>query len=229
MAMSMHVAGSNAESFSMTGGGDISYKPRRARLALTFHSPLPQLKGTMYEVMTGTRMYMSWPLLSAQIPGHKRWVKEDLATLGSSMGMNVTGMMNQGSSGDPAQMLSYLKGLSSLERVGAATIDGVATTRYSGTLDYSKLVERKLITQKALDTLRSELGGTTIPFQVWIDTNHLVRQVAENFSLTTPDGPTMVMSMRFGFSHFGEAVHITTPPASQVYDATKLLAPGASS
>lgn len=224
IAMSMHVAGSPTQRFSIAGGGDISYKPLRERLSLTFHSPVPQLSGTMREVMTGARLYMSWPLLTAQTPGHKTWVKENLATIGSATGMNVTGMINQGGSGNPSEMLSYLRSVSSLTRVGSATIDGVATTHYSGTIDYSRLVARKQISQKMLDTVRTELGKTTVPFQLWIDGHHLVRQLSESLSLTTPNGPTMVMSMRFGFSRFGERVHIQTPPASQVYDAGKLAA-----
>ena len=226
IAMASHVAGST-EGFAMNGSGDVSFRPLLETLTLTMNSPTPQLNGTMREIMTGTKLYMNWPLLSAQIPGHKPWMEEDLGALGAAMGMNVTGMLNQ-SSGSASQMLSYLKGVSTMRVIGPDTINSVATTEYSGTIDYSKLVASGLITRTAFALLRSEMGGTTVPFKLWLDGSGMVRQMQENLSMTTANGPTLLMHMQIGFSHFGEKVHATAPPASQVFDATKLVASAAS-
>lgn len=226
IAMASHVAGST-EGFAMNGSGDVSFRPLLESLTLTMNSPTPQLNGTMREIMTGTKLYMNWPLLSAQIPGHKPWMEEDLGALGAAMGMNVSGMLNQ-SSGSASQMLSYLKGVSTMRVVGPATIDGAATTEYSGTIDYSKLAASGLITRKAFGLLRTEMGGTTVPFKLWLDGNDMVRRMRENLSMTTANGPTLLMHMQIGFSRFGEKVHVTAPPASQVFDANKLVASAAS-
>lgn len=230
LSMTTRVAGSPGVLMAMHGAGDISYKPLRESLAVTLRSAAePQLKGTMHEIVTRTKLFMNWPILSAQIPGHKPWIEEDIGALGSAMGMNFGGMMGQGSAGNPSEMLTYLKGVSTLTKVGPATIAGVATTEYSGRLDYTKLASKGVISKKALDTLRTEMGGTTVPFTLWLDSSDMVRQMEMNIRATAANGPTVLMHVELGFSKFGEKVHIKVPPANQVYDATHLLAPGSSS
>jgi hypothetical protein len=229
MSVAMRVAGSNQEGFSMRGGGDVTYKPQAASMTMKIASGVPQLSGTMREVMIGTKMYMNWPLLSAQIPGHKPWIEEDLGAIGSAMGMNLSGMMNQRGASNPAQMLSYLRGLASMKEVGPATVDGVATTEYSGTVDYTKLVTKGLIDEKALNLIRTEMGRTTVPVKVWLDGGGMLRQMQMHMQMTTPNGPTMLMQMQFQMSKYGEKVHIAAPPAGQVFDATKLAVSGISS
>jgi hypothetical protein len=146
---------------------------------------------------------------------------EDIGAIGSAMGMNVSGLMNQ--NGNPSQMLSYLQGVATMNPVGHATIGGVATTEYSGTVDYTKLVGKGLMTQKALNLLRTEMGGTKVPFKLWLDGSHMVRQMQMDMQMTTPNGPTMLMHMQARMSKFGEKVHIAVPPADQVFDATRLV------
>jgi hypothetical protein len=228
--MTTRVAGSPNVLMAMRGAGDISYKPMRESLAVTLRSAEePQLKGTMHEIVTRTKIFLNWPLLSAQVPGHTPWIEEDMSAIGSTMGMNFGGMRGQGSAGNPSQMLSYLKGVSTLKPVGPATIGGVATTEYSGLLDYSKLVTKGVLSEKGLDTLRTEMGRTTVPFTLWLDRSDMVRQMEMNIKATAANGPTVLMHVEFGFSRFGEKVHIKVPPTNQVYDATQLLTPGSTS
>ncbi len=223
LSMSTRIAGSNQEGVSIRGSGDVSYKPLRESLTVNLTSGVPRLKGTMHEVVTRTKLFMNWPLLSAQIPGHKPWVEEDMSAVGSAMGMNITGLMAQGSTSNPSQMLTYLKGVSTLKLVGHASLGGVATTEYTGTLDYAKLAGKGVISRKMLDMLRTELGGTTVPFKLWLDGNKMVRQMQMDMQVTAPNGPTALVHVQFGFSKFGEKVHIAVPPADQVYNATRML------
>ena len=101
---------------------------------------------------------------------------------------------------DPSQAMKAFEATVDLEKVGAAEVDGVATTRYDVTVD----------TREALRAMNMDgfvppqrLPGT-MRYDVWVDHDHLVRRLR-----ATVFGADMDMR----FSQWGEPVDITAPPA----------------
>ncbi len=128
---------------------------------------------------------------------------------------------------DPAQFVDYLKAVSThTTKLGSATIHGVPTTGYRAVIDLSRYPGLVAPAQRAgvrrtIKTLEAAIGSNSMPLEVWIDPNHLVRR--EHFAFTEC------------VSHVHESISLTTdlydygpqpkphiPPASEVYDATPL-------
>src|SRR5437763_17124499 len=85
------------------------------------------------ELIDGTTFYMRFPpALASKLPGGKQWLKFDIAKLASAGGVPGLGsLLNNPTSGNPAQLLQYLKASSGgVTKVGTQTVDGVPTTIY---------------------------------------------------------------------------------------------------
>jgi hypothetical protein len=164
--------------------------------------------------------YMKFPPeLAASLPGGKEWIKMDLAKLGASQGIDLEALAQINQS-DPSQALAFLAGASDFESVGEEDVRGVATTHYRGTVDLEKVAESS--SGPAGDAYRRllELGGErTLPMDVWIDGESLVRRI--RFSQKLPDGSGMTMTEEL--YDFGTEVDAEPPPESAVLDLTDLI------
>lgn len=115
---------------------------------------------------------------------------------------------------DPTTLLAFLRAVSSgVTKVGAETIDGVATTRYDGRLDLEKVVEQAPADQR--EELRAELDlfehetATTFPYSVWADEHGIARRVRFQ------EDPER-MTTTIDFFDFGAPVVLDLPAASDV-------------
>ena len=107
---------------------------------------------------------------------------------------------------------------------------GVATTHYRATVDLRRYPDLVTGAQRgaagaSVERLIAQTATGTVPVDIWIDEDELVRRVSQKLSLKTPGGPT-VIEQRFEFYDFGTAVHIAVPAADEVTDVTDLAAPG---
>src|SRR5206468_8238903 len=93
-------------------------------------------------------------------------------------------------------------------RVGAATIDGVATTQYTATIDVSKIPNGKKLVQLAQLSYQ--------PVQVYVDKAGLLRRI--HMAYSSPASGTADMTI--DYSNYGEAVTAVVPDASQTFDMT---------
>jgi hypothetical protein len=113
---------------------------------------------------------------------------------------------------DPSQILLYLKEYAtSVIRVGSADVGAVATTEYSANFNPADL-KGATAEQKALGT---------IPLKVWLDGRHRIVQLTETLPVSSSASvPTSTVppptTLTVGFSHYGEAVTVMIPPASEV-------------
>ena len=135
------------------------------------------------------------------LPGStKPWVKIPLDDPANPFG-GVLSKINGSMS--PAALAKVFRSITTLTKLGPATIDTIATTHYRVTVDVSK----------AASTLGLPAGSATaalpktIAYDVWLDS--LTRPVM--VSMHTPMG-----SLGLQFSQWGESVHVVAPPASQV-------------
>ncbi|MDP9443389.1 MAG: LppX_LprAFG lipoprotein [Actinomycetota bacterium] len=98
---------------------------------------------------------------------------------------------------DPSRSLAALKAITSLERVGEETVDGVETTEYAVTVD-----TRKALRAQGVPVPPGQLPDE-IDYRLWVDDDDLVRRFS--FDLQG-------VSMQMTFSDWGEPVNITAPP-----------------
>lgn len=157
--------------------------------------------GTVEARMLGGVVYVNSAGLGLGAVGGKPWVKVDLTDTSNPLGQMLANIAdNLG----PGQLADVLAGMSTLRSHGAETVDGVATTHYTVTVDTAKL-------GSTLGVDPGQLGGEappkTLAYDVWLDeASRPVKLVLSS----------RMLGMELHFSRWDEPVRIVAPPASQV-------------
>ncbi len=206
--MTIRMTGSIAGShLSMKGSGDYSNSPAKGTMVMTMSGGGQDLQFNVIE--DGTTIYLKSPLLSAELPSGKTWLKLDLQKAGSQLRVNYSSLMSQ----SPASALKQLEAAGSVKTVGTETIDGVDTTHYQITnLDISKMPQGAKIRALA----HPKYG----PIDVWIGNKdgYVYREsIPMSYSVA---GQSASMSMQIDLSKFREKVNVAVPPASHVLDVS---------
>jgi hypothetical protein len=166
-------------------------------------------------------MYVNAPFLAAILPGAKSWIKLDLEQAGKSLGVDFSQLANE-SNQNPTQTLDMLRAAGTVEKVASETVNGVATTRYTATIDIQKATARLGTAGAALVKQLAALGVTSIPVDVWIgDDDGLVHRLTMDEQFTK-DGQTVGTSVTMNILSYGVGLTVVAPPADQVFDATSL-------
>jgi hypothetical protein len=169
--------------------------------------------------------YMRMGLLDPLLGG-KHWLKVDASKVGEKLGIDFSKLTGGPTTQDPAQMLALLQATSGqVDDLGAETIDGVATTHYRANVDLAKAAAVEGVSSQTLQQLTQAGMPDTIPEDVWIDSDGLVRQFHMAFDMTS-SGVPLHLSLTMGLSNYGAAAQIVAPPAADVYDASDLLLRG---
>jgi hypothetical protein len=168
-------------------------------------------------------IYMRVGFLSSQLPGGKRWIKLDVSELGKAAGLDV-GQLLSGSQFQPSDVLGLLESEGAqVQKLGPATVGGVATTHYRVTIDLAKALQSQGLTSPLLSGIAAQMKTATAG--VWIGKDGLVRRVRVAYSV--PHGTTAVhLAMTMSLYDYGAAVSIAAPPSSQVFDATQFAQQG---
>jgi hypothetical protein len=221
MTMDMEVMGT---SIQMVGTGENDLDAQQSHM--TMESTAGDLPGMgEFEVVTdGAKVYMKTPDGFPGIAaGDKPWTMLDATDMGG-------GAFGFGQpSGDASQFLDYLKGVSGdIETLGTEEVRGVNTTHYKAMMDFEKVLDeaasQKEEMEATLDQLKSQLGTTEMPIEIWIGDDGLLRRMTISFSTDGEAGdPSMKMSMSIEMFDFGKPVQIEIPPASEVSKATDLM------
>jgi hypothetical protein len=182
---------------------------------------------SMDERLSGLTVYMN----ASSIPGlnqlthGKQWLKMDMSRAFGSLGV---GSLSTTSS-DPSQFVDYLRAVSdNTTKVGTDTVRGVATTRYHAIVDlrkYPKVVagaQRATATQ-AIARMETVLGGHTMPMDVWIDHNRLVRRMSFTMGECV-NNQKLSMHMTMDLYDYGPQHTTAMPSSSQTFDLTPLIA-----
>ena len=69
-----------------------------------------------------------------------------------------------------------------------------------------------------------QLGAKSVPFEVFVDDDGLLRRMTMDMTMTI-EGEHMSMKVSMDYFDFGVDVNVQAPPASDVFDATGLLQP----
>jgi len=180
-------------------------------------------------VLDGLVMYMRMPFLADKLPGGKEWVKIDLREAASQVpGLDLDQFMQFANNG-PQTTLEYLEGVSGpIEPVGTETVHGARTTQYRTSIDVAKMTNAVPEGQREalgsmIDQLVKQTGLDSIPVDVWVGEDGLVRKLVMTLTMKQPGGSdSATASMTFELFDYGEPVHITLPLSSDTADYRSL-------
>jgi hypothetical protein len=231
----------------VTGSGAVDLTTDLGRLSAT----VPALSGLVGSgndsidmVTDGNAVYLGSPALSSWTGGNT-WLKAGLpkgSASGSPDSSTLAVLAN------PSQLLGLLSSIGGqVTTLGNVDLHGVPTTEYSTTVTVSELAAKAGLTSgsalgaKVAGLLR-QLGNTSVPVRAWVGTDGYVRQISASLDLSrvTAGGltgdlingtlsgssagqSTTSTNVTVGFSHYGDPVRVTVPPASQVTDVGAIV------
>jgi hypothetical protein len=173
------------QTFPIRGGGAVDARGGRARASLDLSQALSLIGISRDEaradaVATGGVLYVRSPYLVRRRGLKRPWIRYPQSVA-------------------PLDLLSYMRPVGAVRRVGGDTVDGVKTTHYSAELDISRYASA------------ARLAGDSLPVDVWVDSADRIRRVQ------TQLGTASFQALpQLDIAGFGRPVAIRTPPAAQV-------------
>ncbi|MEU9041999.1 MULTISPECIES: hypothetical protein [unclassified Kitasatospora] len=164
---------------------------------------------------TKDAMYMRLGGQMVQSGGGPHWVRFDKADMAKATGGSTDQLQNA----DPVQGVRTLIASGKVAEVGPETVNGKATTHYSGTLSVADMAKAsgQGVTADQLDQIKQKLTGagiTSDQVDVWVDADQLVVKRTErsetkagplNVSVTYSDyGTPVIASEPADFIDFGD-------------------------
>jgi hypothetical protein len=180
---------------------------------------------TVQQIADKQQLYLRSPLFAGKLPGGKSWLKIDVAEASRVPGLNLDALGVSGPSQDPAQGLDYLQGAGMARRLGAAKVNGVATTHYLVQVDLKRAAKRsgKGTAKRSIGRLISSLGGPTmLPVDVWIDGDHLVRRQQLKYSATVA-GARSAFDITTDYTSYGATLDAKPPADGDTFDGLQSL------
>jgi hypothetical protein len=225
-----------AQTINMSVDG--SFTPKSHQGALTMDMALPASLGGEQKfqvVMANDTFYMKMPpALASKIPGAKPWFAINLKQLGKAAKMpGLASLLNSSQSlNNPGEYLDFLRAATagSVTTVGQETIDGVQTTHYEATIQFSKLADAlpqadRQAMQQLISELEQKASVQDMPIDVWIDGSDLVRRIMMNIKETVQGHPITV-AITEDLSDYGTQPAPTIPSASQTTNLLSLMHSG---
>jgi hypothetical protein len=171
------------------------------------------------EIVKGKTIYMTG------FPGmpKNQWVKLSLDEIGAAAGGGATSGLGAGS--DPTDQLKLLTQVSNdVKAEGKETVNGVETTKYSGTIDLAKAASASGADAKELAQVRKQyedLGLSKIPFELYIDGDNLPSRMTmqlDGSSKTNGKTEKVSMTSQMDFTDWGTDVKITVPKKAKSFE-----------
>lgn len=178
---------------------------------------------TISEVIAKPYLYVSVPRAGdTSVTRGKPWVRADLSTFSQSYGSSSIGA----GSGNPTEVLSYLKAAGTVTRAGEEQVRGVTSTHYHALIDLAHFADsaaagKRAAARKAGKLFERITGAKTLPMDVWIGAGRITR-VALAYSLCAPQG-RLQESISMDLYDYGRQPVVSPPPDSQVTDIAAML------
>jgi hypothetical protein len=211
-------------SFTESGAFDFAH----SRGTVTMSSPVG-----FTEVFDPPKVYIKVPAgAGTSLPKGKSWIVAPGIPTGlaaSSLEGALPGPLGAGN-GDPADLLASLTAISgSVTKQGTTTIRGVPVTEYRVNIDLAKAAARVPAWERtSFKEFAQSLGSGTIPVDVWVDSNNLVRRIREALHMPSEPGTPAgtVVTQTTDFYDFGVPVRVYAPPAAEVASLPQLITDG---
>lgn len=216
------LGGAARQRVELGGEGVFDVANARGRISTDLEGLLgPMVGGTLEQVFVDGVVYLHLPDGLARLLGSPTpWIRLDDDDLAGADLPEGLAALDQG---DPTSALRWLEAAGDTRVVGSEDVGGVRTTHLAVTVDLERLPADDPADRAVRDRLLDE-GVTTVPFDVWVDDDDLIRRVV--VAVDQPGGEGTVRTTS-EFSDFGTPVDVEAPPADQVTDARELTLPGA--
>jgi hypothetical protein len=180
---------------------------------------------TVRQIVDKQQLYLRSPVFAGKLPGGKSWLKIDVAKAARVPGLDLDALGVSGPSQDPAQGLDYLQGAGTANRLGAAEVNGVATTHYLVQVDLKRAAKRSSsgTAKRSIGRLISSLGGPTmLSVDVWIDGDNLVRRQRVKYSATVASGRS-AFDITTDYTAYGATFKAEPPADGDTFDGLAAL------
>lgn len=217
-------------SFTESGAFDFAH----SRGTLSMSNPVG-----LTEVFVSAKTYIKLPTSAGMsLPKGKSWIDADTGMPGNLAASTLGGILPSpltGGNDNPADLLASLTAISgSIAKQGTSTIRSVPVTEYRVNIDPAKAEARVPSWDRAsFQEFAQGLGTGTIPVDVWVDSQNLVRQMQVTQHLPggagTPSGagtPATVVTQTIDFYDFGVPVRVSAPPAAEVASLPQVITGG---
>jgi len=240
MTMNMRVSSpALPAALTATGNGAFDLRDKTGALSLTMDlGNNPQVARVLGgstlridEILKWPEIYMKLPtVIAGNLPGAggKPWMKIDVTKAAAAAGVpGLSSLANNPAGSDPSQLLQYLRAVSgNISELGKEQVGGIATTHYSATIELNKVPSTlpeasRAAARQSIDTLAKMLGKSTLPVDVWIDNQNLVRRMRMSYGLSSAGKPATI-GMTLEIPEYGPQPAPALPPADQVSDASSL-------
>ncbi|MEY9845741.1 hypothetical protein [Streptacidiphilus sp. MAP5-3] len=202
-------------SVTVTANGQTSWKPAAVNLTMMMPKTATTPAGAVHMLLSGTTMYMGYSGSAPAAFKGKHWMKLDF-----SQDPALASVYNQSNGQDPATQVALFTSSPDIKRVGPETVDGVATTHYSGTADMAKLATAENPQLKSLASKMAGSGIGTVNLDFWVNAQNLPVRMVES----TPASSSVALTATVDYSDYSTApVTVTPPPASDTVDMSSLL------
>lgn len=202
------------------------------RSAMTMRMPAVQGidLGEIETRSDGLVLYMRMPFLQRAAPQLKPWLKIDLGKAGDDLGLDFAALVELGRQTDPTKALEFLRAAGEVEEVGAATVRGTQTTHYQGIVDLARYADQledeqgsEAAAARSLRKVIELTGKSTMPLELWIDSDSLVRRMTWQQTTVAAEGaaPTKVAATMDLFD-YGADVDVVIPPDAQTTSLEEL-------
>jgi hypothetical protein len=174
-------------------------------------------------IQAGDVVLVKTPSIRRKSRGEKEWAKVDLAEVDEEAGLDLVGA-SQISELNPEAFLRFLMTAGGSREAGHELLDGVRTTRYTGTMDirrYPDTVppERREAAERTVKVLEEAWGSTKEDYTVWIDEQGIVRRERVKLTIADKEG-RMKMDMDMRFKDVGRPHEVAMPDDAEVVDIT---------
>ncbi|HEX6930912.1 MAG TPA: hypothetical protein VF162_02120 [Streptosporangiaceae bacterium] len=208
LTASLSVHSSGTSTGNLTGTIAIQLKPTKL-IGARFHLVAGPSQLHLSEILTSDAIYFKDPSF-AKSTG-KPWVKASFSELSAKSGISLGSLLQNLEGSNPLDQTVLFTASKDVRVVGPRTVDGVATTEYTGT--YSPEKAYKSLSpdlRKQLGTMLRNIGTHPVRFHVWIDWQHVIKK-ADN--IESVRGQTVTTSLLV--TSVNQPVTITLPKASQ--------------
>ena len=178
--------------------------------------------------LDGTVAFMRLPFLASELPSDKEWVRVDLTKAAQLQGVDLADIQSFAKGSDPRETLDYLRSVSGkLTQIGTEDVRGVPTMHYFAAVDWKKALARAASESGQQGFLAQfqnmPSAVASIPVDVWVDADNLVRRMTMGFSFSSPGQPEQAKaSIEMELFDYGKSVTVATPSAADVVDAFAL-------
>ncbi|GHE41715.1 MULTISPECIES: DUF1396 domain-containing protein [Streptomyces] len=157
----------------------------------------------------------------------KNWIKFDLSGTDAGKQLDQMGGLGAASQADqnPAAQSNILAGADDVKKIDTATVDGVRTTHYRGTIAVDDMDEpaftKSGVTEeqrrKAVEQYR-KMGVDELTMDMWVGGDDRMKQFR-----VRSDADKGPMDMTFTVLDYNKPVNVTAPPAGKTADLAEML------